>query len=149
VDILAGAGFLPIITMVQTWPEEQTPEILGNFSAELKRRGSSRPRFKILPTLRIGMEASRTRSYLPGERITSEMLEGYDPGQLLCSHSRIATDRGVAVCPILIEAPGAHLGKTLHDSLRPFAVAHAACYTCYLHGAICTNTGAAVSGADR
>ena len=51
------------------------------------------------------------------------------------------TDRGVAVCPILIEAPGAHLGRTLEEALRPFPLSHAACSTCYRHGAICSNAG--------
>lgn len=149
VDLLVAAGFLPIITMVRTWPEEKSLEVLRSFSAELRRRGYSRPRFKVLPTLRIGMEESRTRGYLPEERITDAMLEGYDATQLLCSHSRIVTDRGVAVCPILIEEPGAHMGKHLAESHHPFAVTHAACYTCYLYGAICANMGASASGIDR
>lgn len=148
VDQLVEAGFLPIITMVQTWPEEKTLEVFTRFAGELRRRGYSRPRIKILPALRIGMEESRTHGYLPEERITTEMMEGYDPNDLLCSHSRIVTDRGVAVCPILIEAPGAHLGKRLADSLQPFPVVHSACYTCYLYGTICANTGATL-GADR
>jgi len=148
VDQLVAAGFLPIITMVQTWPDERTLEVFTHFSGELRRRGYSRPRIKILPTLKIGMEESRTHGYLPEERITAEMMEEFDPNDLLCSHSRIVTDRGVAVCPILIEAPGAHLGKSLADSLQPFPVVHSACYTCYLHGTICANTGATL-GTDR
>ena len=31
-------------------------------------------------------------------------MEGFDEGQLICHHSRVVTDRGVFVCPILIEA---------------------------------------------
>lgn len=149
VEMLVAQGFLPIITMVQTWPENQTPLVFRSFVDELKLRGYSRPRIKILPTLRIGMEETRTRGYLPEERVTGEMLEGYDQDHLLCSHSRMVTDRGVAVCPILIEAPNAHLGSTLKEASRPFAIQHAACYTCYLYGTICSNTGAGASGADR
>jgi len=73
--------------------------------------------------------------------VTEEMLEGYDQDQLLCSHSRIVTDRGVAVCPILIEAAGAHLGRTLKEASGPFRIGHAVCSTCYRHGAICSNRG--------
>jgi hypothetical protein len=135
--------------MVETWPQEKTLDVLRQFSAELRGRGYSHPRFKIIPTLRIGMEESRTRGYLPEERITVEMLEGFDSGQLLCSHSRIVPDRGVAVCPILIEKEGAHMGRSLADSMRPFPVTHAACYTCYLHGAICTNASSSARGIDR
>jgi len=148
VDLLVAAGFLPIITVVETWPAEETPSILERFSETLRRRGYSRPRLKVLPTLRIGAEAARTRGYGAEERITAEMLEGYDRSQLLCSHSRIVTDRGVAVCPILIEAPGAHLAADLAGALRPFPVAHPACSTCYRHGAICTNLGSRKEG-DR
>jgi hypothetical protein len=49
------------------------------------------------------------------------------------------TDRGVYVCPILIEAPGARLGDTLAEALRPYALRHNACYTCYQYGALCAN----------
>ena len=145
VVLLARAGFLPIVTMVQTWPEAQTLEVLSRVTEDLRRRGCSRPRVKIIPTLRIGMEASRTRGYLPEERVTAGMLEGYDTSRLLCSRSRIVTDRGVAVFPILIEAPDAHLGSSLRESLTSIPLAHAACYTCYVHGSICDNSGARIT----
>jgi hypothetical protein len=45
------------------------------------------------------------------------------------------------VCPILIEAPGAHLGRTLKEASVPFGIGHAVCSTCYRHGAICSNPG--------
>jgi hypothetical protein len=60
---------------------------------------------------------------------------------LLCEHGRIATNRGVWVCPILIEAPDARLGDTLEQSLRPYSLRHHACYTCYQYGALCSNVG--------
>jgi MoaA/NifB/PqqE/SkfB family radical SAM enzyme len=142
VRLLAEAGFLPILTAVQTWEEPETPRMLRRFEEALRAAGSSRPRVKIIPTLRIGMEESRTRGYREDERVTREMLEGYDQDQLICNHSRIVTDRGVAVCPILIEAPDAHLGSTLAEASRPFPLAHRACSTCYLHGAICANAPA-------
>jgi hypothetical protein len=49
------------------------------------------------------------------------------------------TDRGIYVCPILLDAPDARLGATLEVAQRGFALRHGACYTCYLYGAICTN----------
>jgi hypothetical protein len=60
----------------------------------------------------------------------------------------MVTDRGVAVCPILIETPGAHLGRTLDEADRPFAIGHDACWTCWAHGAICSNAGS-LRGGDR
>lgn len=149
VDLLVQRGFLPVITVVQTWPDAQTLAVLEGFQRTLRARGYDRPRIKMIPTLRIGMEATRSGGYSAEERITAEMLEGYDQGQLLCSHGRIVTDRGIAVCPILIESPEAILGQSLAESLRPFPVVHPVCLTCYLHGAICSNTGASLPGGDR
>lgn len=136
---LVQAGFLPIITCMQSWPEHEHDQVLAGFREALAALGYTRPRLKILPQLRLGREAERERGYLPVERVTPEMMEGYDTGLLLCSSSRIATDRGVFVCPILIEKPDAKLGDSLAEALRPFPMRHQACYTCYLSGAICSN----------
>lgn len=141
VRMLVEAGFLPIITMAQTWPEEENTRVFETFVTTLKETGYQRPRIKILPTLHLGMEAERSRPYSQAERISEEMMEGYDSNQLLCSRSRTVTDRGVAVCPLLIEAPGAHLGDSLEDASGPFRLDQGACYTCYVHGAICSNIG--------
>ena len=67
----------------------------------------------------------------------------YDASRLLCQHSRIVTDRGVSVCPILIEAPDARLGGTLAESWRPYPLRHQACSTCYQYGALCANPSGA------
>ena len=69
-------------------------------------------------------------------------MAGYDQSQLICNHSRVVTDRGVYVCPILLDAPEARLGPTLEEADREFPLAHGACFTCYLYGAICTNPSA-------
>ena len=70
------------------------------------------------------------------------MLEDFDVSQLICTHSRIVTDKGVYVCPILIDSPEARMGKTLSESLGSYPLAHGACYTCYVGGAICSNASA-------
>ena len=57
----------------------------------------------------------------------------------VCRDARVVTDRGVHVCPILIEAADARLGGTLAEGLRPYALRHQACYTCYQYGALCAN----------
>jgi hypothetical protein len=105
----------------------------------LRAQGYDRPRLKILPTLRIGAEAQRQRGYRDEERVTPEMMAGFDQGLLVCNHSRIITDRGVYVCPILIEAPDARLGTTLEKALTAYPLRHHACYTCYQYGTICAN----------
>ena len=139
VRTLLEHGFLPIITATQVWEPERDEEVRQAFVARLRELGYEHPRLKILPSLRIGREALRARGYDDDERVTPEMMEGYDPGQLLCSSSRVVTNRGVYVCPILLESEEARLGETLEEADVPFRLDRPACYTCWLHGAICSN----------
>src|SRR5687767_44483 len=142
-ELLLRHGFLPIVTIVRTWGPEAEPAIYERFVAELAARGCTRPRIKTMPVLRIGCEAERTGGYREYERVTNEMLEEYDLDQLVCAHSRVVTDRGIWVCPILMEAPDGDLGDDLGQAARaPYALAHGACHTCWMHGAICENPGA-------
>ncbi|MAG92197.1 MAG: hypothetical protein CMJ48_00380, partial [Planctomycetaceae bacterium] len=113
VALLVEHGFQPIITMIKTWDAADEVRILSEFRETLHVVGYTHPRLKLMPRLQIGAEAERTEGYAPQERVTPAMMQGYDASQLLCTHSRIVTDRGVAVCPILIETPGAHFGPTL------------------------------------
>jgi molybdenum cofactor biosynthesis enzyme MoaA len=142
VELLSEFGFLPIITMTRTWEEPEDEPILARFRQVLKEHGCLRPRLKILPRLKIGAEARRTEGYHRLERITPELMAGYDQSQLICNHSRVVTSKGVYVCPILLESPEARLGSTLAEANRDFPLAHGACFTCYLYGAICTNPSA-------
>jgi molybdenum cofactor biosynthesis enzyme MoaA len=139
VQQLVEYGFLPIITAARVWPLEAEQETIAGFLEVLRQHGYTRPRLKILPMLQLGAEERRTCGYLPGERVTTDMLDDFDLDQLVCHHSRIVTDRGVHVCPILVESPDSLLGQSLAESLVPFAVSHGACTTCYQHGAICSN----------
>ncbi len=139
VELLVAHDFLPIITMTRTWDEAEDPILLGSFREVLQEQGYFRPRLKILPRLQIGAEAKRTRGYQQHDRITPEMMHDYDTSQLICAHSRVITDRGVCVCPILLDSPDALLGETLAESQQEFPLAHGACFTCYQYGAICTN----------
>jgi AdoMet-dependent heme synthase len=139
VSLLCEFGFLPIITMTRTWDISDDADILGRFREVLRERGCSRPRLKVLPRLQIGSEEKRTEGYTEHDRITQEMMEGYDADQLICSHSRIVTSKGVYVCPILIDSPAAKMGETLDEAAEPFPLSQGACWTCYQYGAICTN----------
>jgi uncharacterized Fe-S cluster-containing radical SAM superfamily protein len=136
---LLAHGFLPIITVARMDDEADSARVVEGFAQMLRANGYDRPRLKVLPPLRLGAEIQRGRGYHPDERVTPEMMDGYDPGRLICNHSRIVTDRGVYVCPILIAAPDARLGATLAEALRPYPLRHHACYTCYQYGAICAN----------
>ena len=136
---LVEHGFLPIITAARVWSDADEDEVVGQFIKMLQARGYERPRLKILPVLRLGAEVERTHGYHDAQRVDARMMEGFDRSQLVCEHSRIVTDRGVYVCPILIESPEARLGETLLESLQPYPLRHGACYTCYQYGAICSN----------
>jgi molybdenum cofactor biosynthesis enzyme MoaA len=136
---LADAGFLPIVTVAQTWTAAEDREIREGFHAFLRNRGIERPRVKILPLFRIGREEGRTRGYAPEEFLTAAHMHGFDPWTLQCSTSRMVTSRGVYVCPILIDVPAARLASSLRESLRPFPLAHGACHTCWSTGATCRN----------
>ena len=139
VKLLLDHGFLPIITIAQTWEDDRNDEVFARFVEVLKAEGYSRPRIKIIPTLRMGAEEDRSRGYESYERVTMELMEDFDKGQLVCSHSRMVTEKGVYVCPILIESPEALMGSRLEEALEPYPLQHGACYTCYLGGAICSN----------
>jgi len=137
---LAEAGFLPIITAMQSWEDERTEHVLGEFRELLARVGYDRPRLKILPPLRIGAEAERSRSYDDSERVTHEMMAGYDVDLLLCSRARLVTKRGVWACPILLDYETGRVGDSLETALvAPAKLAEQACYTCWVSGAICSN----------
>ena len=136
---LVACGFLPIITATRTWSDADEQQVVGQFVATLKLAGYERPRLKILPPLQIGAEVERTHGYRDSERVTRRMMKGFDVTQLVCEHSRVVTDRGVYVCPILLESPEANLGDSLSETLRPYVLGHGACYTCYQYGAICSN----------
>ncbi len=144
VQNLVEVGFLPIITATRTWQDADEQQVVGQFIATLKLAGYERPRLKILPPLQIGAEAERTGGYRDSERISRRMMKGFDASQLVCEHSRVVTDRGVYVCPILLESPDARLGDSLDEATSPYALSHGACYTCYQYGAICSNASSAV-----
>jgi len=147
IERLAAAGFLPIITAMQSWDDAEGDAILAGFRQLLASVGYHRARLKILPPLRIGAEAERSHGYDPEERVTHEMLHGFDLDQLLCSRARLVTAQGVHACPILLESPAARLGDSLEEAVRaPALLTDQACYTCYASGAICSNMTA--SGKD-
>lgn len=136
---LVAAGFLPLVTVTRTSDEQDESGLFEGFVALLRLIGYTRPRLKVLPILRLGAEVGRLRGYGEYELVTPEMMEGFDQAQLVCHHSRIITDHGVHVCPILIEAPEARMGASLAEALGPFPLRYRACFTCYQYGAICSN----------
>jgi AdoMet-dependent heme synthase len=144
VQLLVAEGFLPIITSMRSWPMEKDDMFLAEFKSRLQEIGYTRPRMKLLPSLKIGAESFRDKGYEAFEWVTEEMMIGYDVSQLLCHNGRLVSDRGVHVCPILVDQLDAKLGVTLQDSLKGYRLAHQACSTCYRFGALCANASSQV-----
>lgn len=136
---LVEHGFRPIMTITRTWCGKDD-EVLAGFRKLLTDIGYRQPRLKILPLLKLGAEVERTGGYGDETHITHAMMAEYDQSNLLCHNARLVTDKGVWVCPILLDSPDARMGDSLEDAIRPYPLRHAACTTCYHHGAICSNT---------
>lgn len=134
---LAEAGFSPILTITRSWDEEKDGEMEIRFLEFLRTHHVPHPKIKILPGFLLGRLAENIRAYEEEERVTEQCLEHYDITHLQCATSRMATAKGVYVCPILVEHPKAKMGDTLAETIRPFPLAHAACYTCRVTGMTC------------
>ena len=145
--LLVQYDFLPIITVTPGDDGFSVAERVDRFVDLLRGIGYHRPRLKILPTLRLGAEAKRHGSYDSDQYVTKDMMNNYDVSDLLCSHARLVSDRGVHVCPILLEAPDALLGRSLSEAVRPYRLRHHACWTCYQYGSICANPSGSMNEA--
>ena len=87
-----------------------------------------RPLFqRVRPVFRIGREEEWFGGYGEDDRVTAELLELLGPEHLLCSTARVATSRGIWVCPILVNESGGRMGDTLEESFRPFPLSYGDC----------------------
>jgi len=140
---LSRRGLLPLVTIVRTWGDDEEHETLAGFARTLKAAGYTRPRIKVLPALPLGRELERSPELAQDSALlTDEMLNGFDRDSLMCSNSRIVTDRGVWVCPLLVEKPDARVGDSLGNSVPEYMLSHHACVSCYRYGTICSNPSA-------
>ena len=133
----------------RSWPIEEDEARLESFKTCLARAGYQHPRFKLLPSLKIGQEALRDHGYSQHDYVTRSMILGYDTSQLMCSNSRIVSTRGVHVCPILVDQPESLLGNRLSDAKPVFVLKYQACMTCYQYGALCSNASSAAAGLEK
>jgi AdoMet-dependent heme synthase len=143
---LSRRGLLPLVTIVRTWSDEEELSTLAGFSSTLREAGYARPRIKVLPALPLGRELERSAATPTDALLSEEMLEGFDRELLMCSNSRIVTDRGVWVCPLLVEKADARLGPTLAGATPDYVLSHNACVTCYHYGTICGNISSLIEG---
>ena len=145
---LARRNLLPIITIVRTWDDADEVAMLAGFTRMLRDAGLDRPRIKVLPALPLGRELTRIAGLQRDECVTTAMLDGFDRDLLMCSNSRLVTDSGVWVCPLLVEHPDAQLGMTLDEAESWYELRHQTCVTCWRCGTICGNVSADIEGPD-
>ena len=143
---LSRRGLLPLITIVRTWTDDKELATLAAFSSTLRAAGYDRPRIKVLPALPLGRELERSSGMATDALLSEELLDGFDRELLMCSNSRIVTDRGVWVCPLLVQMPDARLGPTLDDARPDYTLSHNSCVTCYHYGTICGNISSMIEG---
>lgn len=134
---LAAAGLNPVVTVTEACDGAGTAEGRSRFLEWMRSIGLPRPRLKVLSLFRIGAEERRLRAYESWESLRGRQLTAEAAEKLQCSSCRMVTSRGVYVCPILIDEPGARMGATLGETLRPFELRYASCFTCHESGVTC------------
>ncbi len=134
---LHEAGLNPVITVTEVHPENSSKEGKARFFRLLGSLGIQKPRLKILPLFQIGAEAERCGAYESWQRLRDGDSADNDWAHLQCSSSRMVTDQGVWICPILVNEPEAKMGSALADTLRPFPLDHSACWSCHAYGVSC------------
>lgn len=134
---LAAAGLNPVVTVTEALAGAGTSDGRARLLAFLREVGLAQPRLKVMPLLRLGAETSRSRAYQEWESLRGRTLTAPEAEALQCSSCRMATAKGVYVCPILIDFPGARMGATLAETQRSFPLGYAACFTCHEQGLSC------------
>lgn len=132
---LAAVGLSPVLTVVEHAQGMAAAEARQRFLEFARGLGLVRPRVKFLPLLRLGREARRTRGYHDDE-LVPELVAGAADA-LQCTSSRLCTEHHVLTCPILLDAPEARLGTTLHEAARAIRLRWSACHTCVVEGLSC------------
>ena len=134
---LSRAGFPTHLTLVRSWDEDEDPAMEQQVMVFLRNLGAPQGRAKFLPGFLLGELEKTARQYHEHERVTERCFDNWPITNLQCSSSRMVTEDGVYVCPILVEEPAARMGGTLEETFRPYPLRHAACYTCRISGMSC------------
>lgn len=137
VENLAAARLNPVLTVTEVHGESSTPEGKEKFFELLRSAGIDKPRLKVLPVFQIGAEAERGGAYESWQRLRAGDAPEGSWDHLQCSSCRMVTDRGVWVCPILVNEPEGKMGETLADTLGSYPLEHPACWTCHVYGVSC------------
>lgn len=134
---LVEAGLNPVITVTEVCDGAGSGQGRERLLRLLVDAGVRRPRLKILPVFHIGAEATRSGAYSAWQTLTAADRPDEGWSHLQCSSCRMVTERGVWVCPILVNEPSARMGRRLADTLQEFPLTYQACWTCHVEGASC------------
>lgn len=137
IERLARNGINPVITVTEVRPTMGLPEERASFMDFVRGLGLQKPRLKFLTPFLIGREEKRTRGYRIDELLHEGDLQPGETQRLQCSSCRMVTDDGVYPCPLLINIPGAKMGESFSDGLKPIKLAWQPCYTCHVSGVTC------------
>lgn len=141
--ILAGAlnlhmaGLNPVLTVTEVYSENGSRAGKERFLELLRGMGIDKPRLKVLPVFQMGAEAERTHAYERWQRLTDEEVPPGGWDHLQCSSSRMVTDQGVWVCPILVNEPAGKMGDRLADALGEHPLDRPSCWTCHMFEVSC------------
>ena len=133
----AEVGLNPVLTVTDVHEDNATDQGRARFLELLAARGITRPRLKVLPVFRLGAEAERSGAYESWQRLSATDTPEDGWNHLQCSSSRMVTDQGIWVCPILVNEPSGRMGERLADTLGDFPLAHQACWTCHVYEVSC------------
>ena len=137
IRVLAAAGLNPVVTVTEACEGALSSGGRARLLSFLRGAGLDQPRLKVMPLLRLGAETRRSRAYAEWESLMGRTLAPEEAEALQCSSCRMVTSKGVYVCPILIDFPGARMAATLSEALHPFALGYPACFTCHEQGLSC------------
>ena len=138
---VSDRNFKTIITSMKSWQKSENSSVEKAFISLLVDNDipSNNRTMKYLPPILIGREEQRNRGYTTNELFTETCFTNYNFEQLQCSKCRMITEKGVWVCPILVNEEGGKMGDTLEETFKPFGMKYTACWTCRMGGLSCEN----------
>ena len=138
---VSNKNFRTIVTSMKSWKRKDNEKVEGEFISLLVENGvpERNRNLKYLPPILIGREEERNRGYTELELFTETCFTNYDYEQLQCSKCRMVTEKGVWVCPILINDNNGKMGDKLEETFKPYPMKSPACWTCRMSGLSCEN----------
>ena len=134
-------NYKTIITTFRSWKKYETKNVEEEFIDLLVDNNipSKNQNLKVLSPIRIGREEKRHRGYVESELFNEFSFNNFNFENLQCLKCRMITEKGVWVCPILVNESGGKMGDSLAETFKPYPLKYAACWTCRNDGLTCEN----------